>query len=259
MFYKYLGTEEHNLDVIRNLKIRFSQPHALNDPFEASPLFRDLIKNNETNKDFAQRGREFIDVQLGDKIGILSLSKTKRNQLLWSYYANDHKGYVIGFHEDSKFYNSLSRTIKNPLSNPVTVLYKKKRPLIDAPDSSFWFGEDSFNYETLEKIFGQKPREWKHEEEVRFFYKLGMCVGTPLKVKDDTNYHTTLYLIDIPKEAISEIYLGARISEQARDTIRDSCLKHELNAKIYRSRLSEKNYSLEFFLDEDLDKTARCV
>ena len=36
MIYKYLPHER--TDVLKNLKIRFTQPKALNDPFEALPL-----------------------------------------------------------------------------------------------------------------------------------------------------------------------------------------------------------------------------
>jgi len=39
--YKYLATER--IDVLRNGKIRFTQANALNDPFELSPYFEELI------------------------------------------------------------------------------------------------------------------------------------------------------------------------------------------------------------------------
>lgn len=36
MLYKYLP--DNRLDVVKNLKIRFTQPISLNDPFEGLPL-----------------------------------------------------------------------------------------------------------------------------------------------------------------------------------------------------------------------------
>jgi hypothetical protein len=50
MLYKYLSKDR--VDVLQNLKIRFSQPQALNDPFESLPLInleaptRELIKKS---------------------------------------------------------------------------------------------------------------------------------------------------------------------------------------------------------------------
>ena len=41
ILYKYLTTER--LDVLRNREIRFTQPAALNDPFELNPFFDTLI------------------------------------------------------------------------------------------------------------------------------------------------------------------------------------------------------------------------
>jgi len=46
MLFKYLRPER--LDVVENLEIRFTQPGALNDPFELRPRFESLISEAET-------------------------------------------------------------------------------------------------------------------------------------------------------------------------------------------------------------------
>ena len=40
LFYKYVPAER--IDILRNRLIRFTQPLALNDPFEAKPHFYEL-------------------------------------------------------------------------------------------------------------------------------------------------------------------------------------------------------------------------
>src|SRR5712692_1690102 len=46
MLFKYLRPER--IDVIEKLEIRFTQPDALNDPFELLPRFESLIPEAET-------------------------------------------------------------------------------------------------------------------------------------------------------------------------------------------------------------------
>jgi hypothetical protein len=41
--YKYLVPER--FDVLRNAKVRFSQPMALNDPFEMKPYFEGMASD----------------------------------------------------------------------------------------------------------------------------------------------------------------------------------------------------------------------
>jgi hypothetical protein len=43
--YKYLRPER--ADVLKSLEIRFTQPNALNDPFELRPRFESLIPEAE--------------------------------------------------------------------------------------------------------------------------------------------------------------------------------------------------------------------
>jgi hypothetical protein len=94
MYYKYL--HQDLLCVIKNLNIRFTQASALNDPFEAVPLIKyegDFYYENIPGL-AARTGRAVIQM-LDFTIGILSLSRTKENLLLWSHYADSHKGPVL--------------------------------------------------------------------------------------------------------------------------------------------------------------------
>jgi len=103
MYYKYLSPDR--FDVMCNLKIRFTQPGALNDPFEDAPLikyentepyFLILTENkrkvipNSRKEEPAKLGQQLKE-HLNYAVGILSLSRTRKNQLLWSHYADSHR------------------------------------------------------------------------------------------------------------------------------------------------------------------------
>jgi hypothetical protein len=50
LVYKYVTQDR--IDVLQNLTIRFTQPSALNDPFELNPLFDQLIPDEMMEKEF---------------------------------------------------------------------------------------------------------------------------------------------------------------------------------------------------------------
>ena len=86
--YKYTPLR---LDFFDNLMIRASQKYALNDPFELRPSHK--IKGSKTNKDDfkALAEQSYFDY------AVVSLTETNNNLLMWSHYADQHKGIVIEF------------------------------------------------------------------------------------------------------------------------------------------------------------------
>lgn len=59
--YKYLAPDR--IDVLRNARIRFTQPNALNDPFELKPFFKTIF-NMETFRDKVRKKMDFRPVLL---------------------------------------------------------------------------------------------------------------------------------------------------------------------------------------------------
>ncbi|EJR0962114.1 TPA: DUF2971 domain-containing protein [Vibrio parahaemolyticus] len=78
--YKYMPLRREFFD---NFLIRGSQKYALNDPFELRPSSGEIFKKLVDNAYY--------------EFAIVSLSETNNNLLMWSHYANQHKGIVIEF------------------------------------------------------------------------------------------------------------------------------------------------------------------
>ena len=111
--FKYVSPER--TDILEKLRIRFTQPSRTNDPFEAE-LCLDLEDEaliakkaedkfgeaaaaqvmQEFRKDrqrFRERAAEEVrKIKIWDDMGILSLSATENDLLMWAHYANSHTG-----------------------------------------------------------------------------------------------------------------------------------------------------------------------
>ena len=92
MYYHFLTTQNAINDIERKM-IRVSTLDTLNDPFELMPYLR-----------YGEKGkiRRYMEVrkQISDLYGLLCFSRTWEEPLLWSNYADKHKGIAIGFEID---------------------------------------------------------------------------------------------------------------------------------------------------------------
>ncbi len=267
MLYKYLSDER--IDVIENLEIRFTQPGALNDPFDSLPLIEEnkektklieYIKNESNNlwtniaeeektpanyqllidterKLIKNACRKFSPHSLGSslaaylnkRIGILSLTKNSSNLLMWSHYANSHKGYVLGFNACHEFF--FKEAYDGSDTTPNNVLYTSQRNVIKNENQDFY-----------EKIFCEKPVDWAYEEEVRIFRSF--TNNTKISGYDSSRF--PIYLIDLPKDSINCIYIGAQADNKFKNKIKQIVTKNDLHVKLYSCKISKKQYKVDF-------------
>jgi len=168
--------------------IRATQLSALNDPFEAiycenalselCPHFEicespsELITHIEINK---------------NKIGVISLTEAKDNLLMWSHYANEHKGAVIGFWAKSAFDGNMFTHLHEPQLNSTSMLegYEMFRgeclPVMYRKQPRYRVDQFDFDYSNITaegedrilfEIFQQKSDEWIYEKEHRVTLRL---------------------------------------------------------------------------------------
>ena len=97
MFYKYRSLAQEGfyrcLDIIVNKRLYSSQYLDLNDPMEGFYLSSQGIVSEEMQHKL-QDGK--------NAIRIVSLSKRDDSTLMWSHYADGHKGIAIGVEIDEK-------------------------------------------------------------------------------------------------------------------------------------------------------------
>ena len=109
--FKYYSSLDRKYFIKPTIKI--SSATKLNDPFEkivpkdlmecALSLLSSSIRTRggeEERKNFISAMNTINFMSLISRIGFVSLTETPRNILMWSHYANKHKGLCIGYRSD---------------------------------------------------------------------------------------------------------------------------------------------------------------
>ena len=160
------------------------------------------MENAEKAEQMLNLAKEALAQKLNEtfKIGCLSTSPKKR--LMWSHYADGHKGFCIEY----DFKNAPKDLL------PLPVIYSQKRPLIP------WEMALNQSAETKSKCILQmiiglltKDKEWEYEEEWRIL----------ISSSEDSN-------LKIP---ISAVYLGAEISEDNKNRVVEICNQKNILVK----------------------------
>jgi hypothetical protein len=180
--YKYRAYNPNSLDMLINREFHFCDPVHLNDPFDCQISIRDSIEEAveyaEKNAQYSVKNKILKLIKLNDlynkiesdakKCGILSLSKSQYNVLMWSHYGNEHKGFCLGFDLSQKF---IKHNEEYDIIGASDVYYCKTNPFFDffmdiaeSKDSLQW---DKFWLSLLNLELIAKSEAWKYEDEVR--------------------------------------------------------------------------------------------
>jgi len=140
---------------------------GLNPKQEIDRIFEPLYKKNELAKMF---------IIYTIKIGMLCLTKDPRNLLMWSHYAEHHKGICLEFefplpNDDidngfTIFNEETKRTVGNAITLD-TVEYSTKKPMP--------FEADNITNDTMKLFTRQiltKSSDWSYEKEWRLLFSI---------------------------------------------------------------------------------------
>lgn len=192
LLFKYVS----NLDyILKDGYIRATQLSTLNDPFEANydqNGLKQLVREVDNFYDFDVV--DYIEKEK-HKIGVISFSESKDNLLMWSHYANEHKGGLIAFYFNEVSIISDLVLINNffnrtPFNGKCIPVKYRKQPIykIDKFDRDYSHisaeGEDRL----LHEIFQQKSDEWIYEKEHRIILKLEQADRIVIDKEDIKKY-----------------------------------------------------------------------
>jgi len=235
MIYKYHSNNEFLFQLLIDNSLWFSKVTDYNDPFDmkfnfeifyskdfilesSKKMIENLTTEEETKKkqylEIASRvnpisfseetNREiYQDIQ---NFGVCCFSKSKSNILMWSHYANGHKGVCLGFDFAS---------IKKERLVTKEVTYSKNYPVIN---------------NITEVIVGMttKSLNWKYEKEVRM-----ILFGENGK-------------LEFPRESIKEVIFGCRMPQEEMERITKVMKFAGYKNLIFKKAiLEEKKYSLK--------------
>lgn len=259
--FKYIRPDR--IDVIENLEIRFTQPDALNDPFELRPQFEALVAEADilanlpqtpvdltpmvaqaysmlseeqrallpldtamqaiegfmatdkareataqrlqlflqSMRDGASPIREAVYRAFNDNLGILSLSEISDHELMWSNYADIHRGLVLCFDERHGFFN------RRRSENDEFYFVRKVRYSDRTATSLAAIDGDA--------VLVTKGTTWSYEREWRMLVPLKDATRS-LKIGGDT-----VHLFAFPPEALRGVILGAHSTATLEASVRN--------------------------------------
>ena len=199
ILYKYCTAER--MDILRNRQIRFTQGEQLNDIFEMKPTVdldekahnRELKKLAESHNCEIEPSTREKDVALVyrtlEEALVLSLSSEWNLIPMWSYYADGHKGLVIGFNR-----------CKQLLSDAKQVNYTNEYPVVTSG-----FADAIFN----------KHEQWRHESEWRSLRVLSCSAPDQTLCKD-------IHLYRFSPDTVAEVIIGHRMTASDRCMVLES-------------------------------------
>lgn len=245
-FYKHTRVDPQKLvlNIFEKCHIKFTKPVDFNDPydchFDTRVDFSGLTRK-KFNKEHNLKIREYEWEESKEKyknhlikiikkhalkdfrenfFTVTCFNNNPLNILMWSHYADNHKGFLIEFKIPKYDFGRL----------PLPVEYSHEYPTISLPYSFHAYEKDiNIQIENTRKIFYIKSKEWEYENEYRL-----------INVEKE--------LSSFPANYISSVLFGtntpASIKNAINEVIKNFNLKHSLDVKTYQAQLAQKQYRL---------------
>ncbi|WP_160167633.1 DUF2971 domain-containing protein [Vibrio rotiferianus] len=275
ILYKYFPIDSK---FTNNLRVAFSIKRELNDPFELLPSHNALNKAMESNTLYQpvfsifeseqellepkKMIKDINDPNFGCPIfhhyGIFCLSGKRDNILMWSHYASNHTGFVIGFDANHPFFNQNlnDSCFTKAIGNVEKVEYKQDKRR--ATSSAF------------ESWFLQKAKDWEYEDEYRMILPVKNADRIMFKAEMDdwgkvikearfatdeerrllaeNNYigEGFIPLFSVPESAIVSLTLGAQCDLSKQLDLVDYFSAFNPELEVGRMSIASDTFELEY-------------
>lgn len=174
--------ERYGLENIRNRRLKVARINELNDPFEFAGVdFGDKDLRDAFGK---------MKHEINEQRGLLCFSAKWNNPVMWSHYADKHKGICLGFDVDDASVGPVS--------------YSGKRLAVEIEKLK---SPRDFPLEYVTKLLFTKYSHWKYENEYRAFVAL-----------EEQDKATDLYFADFSEAlTLKQVIVGAESSISRRN------------------------------------------
>ncbi len=207
----------YGLENIRKRRLKISTISDLNDPFEL--LCVDLSHEE------LRKGMRKWKLEVARRFGMLCFSKSWRNPVQWSHYADRHRGLALGF----EIGPSLAED----------VIYDEQRSVAEAKCILAGEADEA----TVKKFLLTKYAHWQYEQELRVFVQL-----------NERDPVSGLYFYHFSNDLrLSEVIVGAEC-EVARTEISEALAELEGNVSLRNARLAFTTYRVTTQNDANLWK-----
>lgn len=191
--YHFLSAQ-HALDDLCRRRLKIATFDDLNDPFDLWPIAQPNLH--------LRRGLRKWRAEMTACYGMLCFSHDWRNPVLWSHYADRHRGVCLGFE------------VKNEILK--NVQYVSERPRLKRIDEAL-----------AQQLLFTKYQDWAYEQECRVFSRL-----------EDRDSVTRLYFADFSDNLALRKVIAGPLCATSRKTIVGALRDHAETVTIAKARLA---------------------
>ena len=205
--YKFLSARWAKEAIISE-KLKVSILQNLNDPWDCNGIrFSNNTDRNRWTMEFNYLAQQW---------GMMSFSKSWTDPVLWSHYADQHRGIVLGFETSDE-------TLFSVKYQDDLIPYDKFKLLNDDDKTNFFFG-----------VISTKYTNWKYEDEVRVF--------TSLEVNDEKSNH---FFRKFDEDLLlREVIFGARYQNSEEMALILGHLRNHSKIKCWKASLGNQKFTL---------------
>ncbi len=266
--YKYLSPRR--CDVLSDLHVRFTQAIEFNDPFDVTPVMKQVVPLSPVAKDLGRLspgvlghladflGHDAIpplkprvidmppelsltfQLTFAEQFGILSLSEVPTSLLMWSHYADRHQGFVVEFDATNAFF--ARPTARAGVGRLLKVEYARERPAVIFDPEAHAADPEATRSLLIRQVLLTKSSEWEYEREWRMVLPLTDSKLYPHRVV------SRCHLFPLQPEAITAVIIGARATEETKAAIKQALTSSAIlrHVQISQARIDDSRFGLCF-------------
>lgn len=242
--FKYRTVDSQDIELtFTESKAFFPCPRDFNDPFDFRPniLPADreerarIVERSAINKGLSRTHRHkavrwsrrqdvksMVQQSVTKTVngyGVYSLSERADELLMWSYYANGHKGFCLIF-----------SATEYPFWLSLPVYYRDEYPTVRAIDIGY-------DLDTYYKLILTKSSHWKHERERRLV-TFPEQPRIPKLVGSGRGWH------EFPAESLVGVILGAKMSSDDKRIVRGWCAQSPKELQVHQAHIDDDDYQV---------------
>ncbi len=236
-FYKYRAINKNFIDSFVKSALYFAEPNALNDPYDCQMDFSkacyelaDKLSNDRSNAFIAlAENKDIIEKQKKaiSQLGVCSFSRVNDETLLWSHYADEHKGVCVEYQFPKDFLMDEANIRKFMGVASVAYVDNPLRNWLETITTAQLEDLHVFYNELTNVLLTYKSPPWKYENEMRI-------------VRFESG------LVTIPMSFVKHIYFGLQASESDIDLVITIAKAIGYSCNYSRAIRSDGDYGFKF-------------
>jgi hypothetical protein len=232
--YKYCSVETA-LTILDKRTLRFTRPDEFNDPFEFLPYIEHIDLNEDEYSTEVEQDSVDFAIQLAESCPhrVCCFCSRPDGPLMWSHYADFHRGVVIGFSTANDFFADRLRHVRYSRNRvPIKLKYSVRETGKHLVTSATWQPPEKRYY----RVLTTKNRCWRYEEEWRLIVPAQQCKKIAIDKECGKTSRSTQVEIEVaafPQECVVAVVTGVNCSPEGIERLRQALTGFDPKGRVF--------------------------